>query len=45
MDNTGWYDLVDKTWKFLNDIIFITAMLPPTGGRNPITMRFFYLFF
>ncbi|EGR33592.1 hypothetical protein IMG5_048340 [Ichthyophthirius multifiliis] len=39
MDNMGWYDLQDKTWKFLNDIIFITAMLPPTGGRNSVTLR------
>lgn len=40
MDNGGWYDLADKTWKYLCDIIFITAMLPPTGGRNPVTLRY-----
>ncbi|KAL4494234.1 hypothetical protein ABPG73_018753, partial [Tetrahymena malaccensis] len=40
MDNGGWYDLADKTWKYLCDIIFITAMLPPTGGRNTVTLRY-----
>ena len=44
MDNGGWYDLADKTWKYLCDIIFITAMLPPTGGRNTVTMRYDFFF-
>jgi len=40
MDNGGWYDLDTKDWKFLQDIVFVTAMLPPTGGRNAVTMRY-----
>jgi len=40
MDNMGWYDLDTKEWKYLQDIIFITAMLPPTGGRNTVSLRY-----
>ena len=40
MDNMGWYDLETKEWKFLCDITFIASMLPPSGGRNSVTMRY-----
>jgi dynein heavy chain len=40
MDNMGWYDLETKEWKHLCDITFIASMLPPTGGRNVVTMRY-----
>ena len=36
----GWYDLETKEWKHLCDITFIASMLPPTGGRNVVTMRY-----
>ena len=39
MDYGGWYDLETKEFKYLQDIVFITAMLPPTGGRNNVTLR------
>ena len=40
MDTGGWYDLDTKEWKNLMDITFIASMLPPTGGRNVVTMRY-----
>jgi len=40
MDNGGWYDLETKEFKNLCGISFLTAMLPPTGGRNFVTMRY-----
>jgi dynein heavy chain len=40
MDNMGWYDLDTKEWKYLCDIITIGSMLPPTGGRNVVSMRY-----
>lgn len=40
MDNMGWYDLETKEWKYLCDITFISSMLPPSGGRNEVTMRY-----
>lgn len=42
IDNGGWYDNVEKSRPFrtLNDIIFMGAMGPPSGGRNQITPRF-----
>lgn len=40
MDEGGWYDLETKEWKHLQDIIFICAMLPPSGGGNTVTMRY-----
>jgi hypothetical protein len=29
MDTSGWYDLETKEFKYLQDMVFITAMLPP----------------
>jgi len=40
MDNMGWYDLETKEWKYLCDINFIASMLPQSGGRNTVTMRY-----
>ena len=40
MDNQGWYDLDTKEFKYLCDIVFITSMLPPSGGRNTVTQRY-----
>jgi dynein heavy chain len=37
MDHGGWYDLDTKEWKFLQDITFITAMLP---SGTQVTMRY-----
>ena len=45
MDNSGWYDLESKEFKYLCDIVFIGAMLPPTGGRNSVTLRYLRHFF
>ncbi|KAM3134228.1 hypothetical protein pb186bvf_013648 [Paramecium bursaria] len=40
MDTEGWYDLDTKEPKYLQGIVFIASMLPPTGGRNVVTMRY-----
>ena len=40
MDYSGWYDLDTKEFKFLQDMVFVTAMGPPSGGRNNITQRY-----
>ncbi|KAL7746739.1 hypothetical protein RI367_007902 [Sorochytrium milnesiophthora] len=41
MDHRGWYDR-KAIGKFMElvDIMFVSAMGPPGGGRNPITQRF-----
>ena len=35
MDHRGWYDRIDKerSFKKIEDIIFVSAMGPPGGGR------------
>ena len=42
IDQGGWYDLLDKEkpFKEIVDIIFVSAMGPPGGGRTFITPRF-----
>jgi len=40
MDDGGWYDLETKEFKFLCDIAFVSAMGPPSQGRNSITGRY-----
>lgn len=41
MDHNGWYNRADKDkpFKKIEDIIFISAMGPPGGGRSAITNR------
>ena len=41
MDHKGWYnrDSKEKEFKKIEDIILISAMGPPGGGRSPITGR------
>jgi len=41
MDHNGWYDRTQKEKPFMKieDIIVVSAMGPPGGGKNPITQR------
>lgn len=39
IDNGGWYDLKDKTWRSIVDTSIIAAMGPAGGGRNSVTPR------
>ena len=41
MDHKGWYnrESKEKDFKKIEDIIFVSAMGPPGGGRSPITPR------
>ena len=41
MDHNGWYERKTKEKPFnrIEDIIFISAMGPPGGGRSEITQR------
>lgn len=41
MDHKGWYnrESKEKDFKKIEDIIFVSAMGPPGGGRSPITNR------
>jgi len=40
MDTKNFYDLDTKEEKKLMNITFIHSMLPLTGGRNTIPMRY-----
>jgi dynein heavy chain, axonemal len=39
VDNGGWYDLKEKSWRMIVDTSLIAAMGPSGGGRNSITPR------
>ena len=41
MDHRGWYDrkTKEKPFQKIEDIIFVSAMGPPSGGRQHITNR------
>lgn len=41
MDHKGWYERKskEKEFKRIEDIVFISAMGPPGGGRSEITQR------
>ncbi|XP_046326217.1 dynein axonemal heavy chain 3-like [Haliotis rufescens] len=40
IDHGHWYDRKDTSKVYLVDVLFVTAMGPPGGGRNDITGRF-----
>ena len=42
MDHKQWYDYTDKGNQLqkITDIVFVAAMCPPAGGKNPVTPRF-----
>lgn len=40
MDTGGFFDLETKEFKYLQNIVFVGAMLPLIGGRNTVTMRY-----
>jgi len=41
MDHQGWYDRTEKSkpFKKIEDIIFVSAMGPPGGGRSDLSQR------
>jgi dynein heavy chain, axonemal len=39
MDHKGWYNRVSKEFWEIQDIIFVSAMGPPGGGRSTLTQR------
>jgi len=46
MDHKQWYDYTDKGNQLqkISDIVFVAAMCPPAGGKNPVTPRFTHHF-
>jgi len=38
-DYGGWYDRSERKFRSVIDMVIISAMGPPGGGRNPITAR------
>jgi len=40
MDHHGWYDLKEKSFMKIEDMMYVAAMGPPGGGRTFITPRF-----
>eukprot|EP00736_Rhodelphis_marinus_P007919 Rmarinus@m.2764 len=39
MDQGGWYDRKETTWRQVVDVTLVSAMGPPGGGRTEITGR------
>ncbi|CAM9445138.1 unnamed protein product [Ectocarpus fasciculatus] len=39
IDNGGWYDLKEKSWRSIIETSLVAAMGPPGGGRNFVTPR------
>jgi dynein heavy chain len=39
-DQGGWYDRKALIYRKIVDILFVSSMGPPGGGRNPVTPRF-----
>jgi len=39
MDHSGWYNRLSKDFWEIQDIVFVTAMGPPGGGRSELTQR------
>jgi dynein heavy chain, axonemal len=40
MDHSGWFDIKEKIFRTLIDVVFVSAMGPPGGGRSDVTPRF-----
>ena len=41
MDYGGWYDIhADREFRNIQDLLFVAAMSPPSGGRNNVTGRY-----
>ena len=42
LDHKAWFDTSEKEnpLRKLTDIVFVGAMCPPSGGKNPVTPRF-----
>jgi dynein heavy chain len=41
---TGWYEMKEKVFLKIEDMMYICAMGPPGGGRTFITPRFTRLY-
>lgn len=39
LDHQGWYNRISKEFWEIQDIVFVTAMGPPGGGRSTLTQR------
>ena len=39
MDYGGWYDRIKCSWRYILDTQIVSAMAPPTGGREVISNR------
>jgi len=39
MDHSGWFELKEKTFLKIEDMMYVAAMGPPGGGRTFITPR------
>jgi len=39
LDHKGWYNTKDNTYMKFEDIVLLSAMGPPGGGRTSVTGR------